>query len=82
MLSDWIMSLHVCVFFQIRISNTVVSIETSAFLRDDGRFLTKIESISGLIKNKKTGDTANESYKTALKKELLMWEGVILSHNV
>ena len=53
-----------------------------------GDFFTKIGSISGLIKSKKKKkkkknpeDTANESYNTALKK-LLIWEGVILSHNV
>ena len=42
-------------FFQIRTSNTVVSIETSAFSWDDGRFLIKIGSVSGLIKGKKDG---------------------------
>ena len=70
-----------CVF-QIRTSNTVVSIETSAFLRDDGRFIIKIGSVSGLIKGKKDGRYSKRNNNTALKKELLMWEGVVLSHNV
>ena len=59
MLLDYFMSLHVLVFiyffFKFGLQIRLYHLKHLHFLRDNGRFLIKIGSVSGLIKGKKDG---------------------------